>query len=307
MAEEWQKRILPYDAAAEKSVIGAMLMDKDQITVVSEIITGDDFYIKQNKILYETIVELNNEGKPADLITIRDRLKEKDVPPEVSDMSFVADIINTVQSAANAKHYAGIVSEKATLRRLIRATEDVTNTAYAEKEPLNTILDEAEKEIFKVVQKRNAGDFVPISVAVNNQLDKIAIAARNKGAVTGIATGFTDLDYKTAGLQNSDLVLIAARPSMGKTAFALNIAQHVAIKNQVCTAVFSLEMSKEQLVNRLFSLQSGVDAQKLRTGNLSDSEWEMLVEGAGDIGESKLIIDDTPGISVSELRSKCRK
>ncbi|MBP5331220.1 MAG: replicative DNA helicase, partial [Lachnospiraceae bacterium] len=181
------------------------------------------------------------------------------------------------------------------------------NTAYAEKEPLNKILDEAEKEIFKVVQKRNAGDFVPISVAVNNQLDKIAIAARNKGAVTGIATGFTDLDYKTAGLQNSDLVLIAARPSMGKTAFALNIAQHVAIKNQVCTAVFSLEMSKEQLVNRLFSLQSGVEAQKLRTGNLSDSEWEMLVEGAGDIGESKLIIDDTPGISVSELRSKCRK
>lgn len=307
MAEEWQKRVLPYDAAAEKAVVGAMLMDKDQITVVSEILTGDDFYIKQNRVLFETIIELNNEGKPAELITVQARLKEKDVPPEVSDMGFVADIINTVQSAANAKHYANIVAEKATLRRLIHVTEDIANTCYSEKEPLETILDETEKEVFKVVQKRNSGDFVPISVAVNNQLDKIAIAARNKGFVTGIATGFTDLDYRTAGLQNSDLVLVAARPSMGKTAFALNIAQHVAMKDKKCMAIFSLEMSKEQLVNRMFSLQSGVDAQKLRTGSLSDAEWEQLVEGAGEIGESKLIIDDTPGISVSELRSKCRK
>ena len=307
MAEEWQKRIMPYDAAAEKSAIGAMLMDKDQIMVVSEIVTGEDFYIKQNRILFETIVELYNEGKPADLITIHDRLKEKDVPPEVSDMSFVTDIINTVQTAANAKHYANIIAEKSTLRKLITVTEGIANSCYNAKEPLDYILDTAEKDVFKVASKRNFNDYVPISVAVNNQLNKIAIAARNKGAVTGIATGFIDLDYKTAGLQNADLILVAARPSMGKTAFALNIPQNVAIRNKTCMAIFSLEMSKEQLVNRMFSLQSGVDAQKLRTGNLTDSEWEELVDGAGQIGESKLIIDDTPGITVSELRSKCRK
>lgn len=307
MAEEWQKRVLPYDSAAEKSVIGAMMMDKDQITVVSEIITGEDFYIKQNQILFETILELHNEGKPADPITIHDRLKEKDVPAEVMDIGFVADILNTVQTAANAKHYANILAEKSTLRKLIHVTEDVTNTCYSEKEPLDAILDKTEKDVFKVCQKKSAGDYVPISVAVNNQLDKIAIASKNKGAVTGIATGFIDLDYRTAGLQNSDLILVAARPSMGKTAFALNIAQNVAMKAKKCMAIFSLEMSKEQLVNRIFSLQSGVDAQKLRIGNLSDAEWEELVIAAGEIGESKLIIDDTPGISISELRSKCRK
>ena len=307
MAEEWQKRVLPYSPEAEKSVLGSMLIDRNAIASATEILQGDDFYIKQNEILFNAMVELNNEGKPVDLVTLQDRLKEKDVPPEVADMSFVADIMNTVPTSANVKYYANIVREKATLRNLIRVSENIANTCYSGKETLNKILEDTEKDVFKVVQQRNAGDYIPISVAVNNQLDKISKAAQNKGVVTGISTGFADLDYMTAGLQNSDLVLIAARPSMGKTAFALNIAQHVAIRNKTCIAVFSLEMSREQLVNRLFSLQSHVDAQKLRTGNLSDSEWEMLVEGAAQIGESKLIIDDTPGISVGELRSKCRK
>ncbi len=307
MAEEWQKRVLPYDADAEKSVLGAMLMDKDQITVVSEIITGEDFYINQNRKLFEAITELYNEGKPADLITVRDRLREKEVSPEVSDMAFVSDILNTVQTSANARYYANIIMEKSTLRKLIKVSEDVANACYVAKDPLDTILDTTEKNVFKVVSKRNFSDYVPISVAVNNQLDKIAAAARSKGPVTGIATGFVDLDYNTAGLQNSDLILVAARPSMGKTAFALNIAEYVAVKSKTPMVIFSLEMSKEQLVNRMFSLQSGVDAQKLRTGNLSEAEWEELVDGAGRIGESKLIIDDTPGISISELRSKCRK
>lgn len=307
MAEEWQKRILPYNADAEKSVLGAMLMDKDAISIATEVLVGEDFYIKQNQILFDAMVELNNEGKPVDLVTLQDRLREKDAPPEVSDMAFVTDIINTVPTAANVRYYANIVMEKATLRKLIHVNEDIANTCYAGKEPLETILEDTEKEIFKVVQKRNAGDFIPISVAVNNQLNKISIAAQNKGAVTGIATGFYDLDYRTAGLQPSDLILVAARPSMGKTAFALNIAQHVSMRLNKCIAIFSLEMSREQLVNRLFSLQSGVDAQKLRTGNLSDSDWEQLIDGATQIGESNMIIDDTPGISIAELRSKCRK
>ena len=307
MAEEWQKRILPNSTDAEKSVIGSMLMDRDAITTASEILTGDDFYVKQNQILFETMVELHNEGKPVDLVTLQNRLKEKDIPPEITAMEFVRELLEATPTSANVKYYANIVAEKATLRKLIKATEGVENDCYNQKDSVDTIMDEAEKNIFKVLQRRNAGDYVPISTVVNNALDKISLAARNKGAVTGIPTGFIDLDFKTAGLQPSDLVLIAARPSMGKTAFVLNIAQHVAFKQGLPTAIFSLEMSKEQLVNRLFSLQSGVDAQKLRTGNLDESDWEMLIEGATDIGQSKLIIDDTPGISIGELRSKCRR
>ena len=307
MAEEWQKRILPNSPDAEKSVIGSMLMDKDAITTASEILLGEDFYVKQNQILFETMVELHNEGKPVDLITLQNRLKEKDIPPEITAMEFVRELLDSVPTSANVKYYAGIVAEKATLRKLIKATEGVENECYAQKDSVDTIMDEAEKNIFKVLQRRNAGDYVPISTVVNNALDKISIAARNKGAVTGIPTGFIDLDFKTAGLQPSDLVLIAARPSMGKTAFVLNIAQYVAFRQSLSAAIFSLEMSKEQLVNRLFSLQSGVDAQKLRTGNLDESDWENLIEGATDIGQSKLIIDDTPGISIGELRSKCRR
>ncbi len=307
MAEEWQKRILPNSPEAEKSVIGSMLMDKDAITIASEILLGEDFYIKQNEILFDTMVELNNESKPVDLVTLSNRLKEKDVPPEISNMEFVRELLESVPTSANVKHYAQIVAEKASLRKLIKTTEEVENACYVQKDPVEVIMDETEKKIFKVIQKRNAGDYVPISTVVNNALDKISIAAKHKGKVTGIATGFTDLDYKTAGLQPSDLILIAARPSMGKTAFVLNIAQNMAFKQHKSVAIFSLEMSKEQLVNRLFSLQSGVDAQKLRTGNLEESDWEMLIEGATEIGQSNLIIDDTPGISIGELRSKCRK
>lgn len=307
MAEEWQKRILPNSPEAEKSVIGSMLMDKDAITVASEILLGEDFYIKQNEILFDTMVELNNEGKPVDLVTLSDRLKEKDVPPEISSMEFVRELLESVPTSANVKYYANIVFEKASLRKLIKANEEIENACYAQKDPVDSIMEETEKKIFKVVQKRNAGDYVPISVVVNNALDRISMASKTKGSVTGIATGFTDLDYKTAGLQPSALVIVAARPAMGKTAFVLNIAQHVACKQHKCCAIFSLEMAKEELVNRLFSLQSNVDAQKIKVGNLEEADWESLIDAATDIGQSKLIIDDTPGISIGELRSKCRK
>jgi replicative DNA helicase len=301
------KRVLPHSIEAEQSVIGSMLMDREAIVVASEQITGDDFYSKQYGILFEAIIELHEEGKPADLITLQDRLKEKDVPPEISSLEFVRELITAVPTSANIKHYATIVAEKSTLRKLIRLNEDIANTCYMGKENLEFILEDTEKRVFELVQKRNTGDYVPIRQVVMNAMDKIEKAAKNKGAVTGIPTGFIDLDYKTAGMQPSDLVLIAARPSMGKTAFVLNIAQHVAFKDNRCVAIFSLEMSKEQLVNRLFSLESRVDSQHIRTGNLNDSEWEKLIETAGVIGKSNLIIDDTPGISIAELRSKCRK
>ena len=212
-----------------------------------------------------------------------------------------------VRTSANVKYYAQIVKEKAVLRKLIKVTENIENECYLGKESLEVILEDTEKKVFELLQNRGGGDYVPIKQVVINTLEKIELASKTKGNVTGIATGFVDLDYKMAGLQPSDLILVAARPSMGKTAFVLNIAQYVAFHSNLTAAIFSLEMSKEQLVNRMFSLESRVDAQVLRSGNLADSDWEKLIEAAGVIGASNLIIDDTPGISISELRSKCRK
>ena len=308
MDEALIKRVPPHSIEAEQSVVGAMLMDRDAITVAAEIICGDDFYQKAYGVIFDSVVELFNEGKPVDLITLQNRLREKAVPEEISSLEFVRDLVTAVPTSANVKYYAEIVSEKATLRRLIKMNEAIADECYQGQEPLEAILERTEKQVFELVQNRGGnGEYVPIKQVVLNALEKIEKASKSKGTVTGIPTGFIDLDYKTSGLQPSDLILVAARPSMGKTAFVLNIAQHVAFKQNRTVAIFSLEMSKEQLVNRLFSLESYVDAQLLRTGNLKDSDWEKLIEGAGTIGRSNLIIDDTPGISIAEMRSKCRK
>ena len=307
MEEALIKRVMPHSVEAEQSVVGAMLMDKDAITTASEIISGNDFYQSAYGIIFDSMVELFNESKPVDLITLQERLKEKDVPAEVASLEFVKDLVTAVPTSANVKYYAQIVADKSMMRKLIKLNEEIANTCYAGKESLEAVLEKTEKAVFDLLQKRNTGEYVPIKQVVLNALDRIEKASKNKGTVTGIPTGFIDLDYKLSGLQPSDLVLVAARPSMGKTAFVLNIAQYMAFKKDKGVAIFSLEMSKEQLVNRLFSLESQVDAQALRTGNMKDSDWEKLIEGAGIIGKSTLIIDDTPGISVSELRSKCRK
>ena len=301
------KRVLPHSLEAEQSVIGSMLMDREAIITASEIVTADDFYQHQYGVMYESMVELFNEGKPVDLVTLQNRLKEKDVPPEVSSLEFVRDIITTVPTSANVKYYATIVKEKAVLRRLIRVNEEIANDCYLGRDPLETILADTEKKIFDLLQSRSSGDFVPIRQVALNVLENIEKASKTKETVTGVPTGFIDLDYKTSGFQQSDFILIAARPSMGKTAFVLNVVDHVAVKKGIPCMVFSLEMSKEQLVNRMLSMESNVDSQKLRTGTLTDSDWDAVVEGVGIIGGSKLIIDDTPGISISELRSKCRK
>ncbi|MBQ2800670.1 MAG: replicative DNA helicase [Lachnospiraceae bacterium] len=307
MEENIIKRVQPHSIEAEQSVIGAMLMDKEAIVVASEMLHGDEFYARQHGVLFDAMVELYNEGKPVDLITLQNRLREKDVPPEISSLEFVKDLLNVVPTSANVKHYATIVAEKALLRKLIRTNEEIANACYVGKDKVETILEDTEKRIFELVQSRNSGDYVPIRQVVINALEKIEASAKTKGNVTGLSTGFLDLDYKTAGMQPSDFILVAARPSMGKTAFVLNIAEHMAFKDDKCVAIFSLEMSKEQLVNRLFSLESRVDAQQLRTGDLKDSDWEKLIESANVIGKSRLIIDDTPSISISEMRSKCRK
>ena len=307
MEEALLKRVMPHSIEAEQSVVGAMILDRDAVTVATEMLSAEDFYQKQYSILFEAMTELYSEGKPIDLITLQNRLKEKDVPPEISSLEFVRDMITTVPTSANVKYYAEIVSEKALLRRLIKVNEDIAAACYAGKERVEDILEDTEKSIFQVLQRRTNDEFVPIKDVVLNALDKIEAASRLKGSVTGMPTGFIDLDYKMSGFQPSDLILIAARPSMGKTAFVLNIAEYMAFRSNETVAIFSLEMSKEQLVNRLFALESHVDSQVLRTGNLSDSDWANLIEAAGTIGRSNLIIDDTPGISVAELRSKCRK
>ena len=307
MEETLIKRVLPNSPEAEQSVIGSMIMDSEAIMTASEILTSEDFYQRQYGILFDAMVELYNEGKAVDLVTLQDRLKEKDVPPEVASLEFVKDILDSVYTSAHIRQYASIVHEKAMLRRLIRTTEGIANACYAGKESMEDIFVDTEKQIFDIIQQNTSGEYVPIKDVVLNALDKIEMASRTKGNVTGIPTGFIDLDYKTAGFQPSDLILVAARPSMGKTALVLNIAQHMAFRENVTVAVFSLEMSKEQLVNRLLSLESRVDSQSIRTGNLTDEDWSKLIEGAGVIGKSHLIIDDTPGISVTELRSKCRK
>ena len=308
MEEALIKRILPHSIEAEQSVIGCMLMGREAILVASEILTGDDFYQHQHKVVFEAVIELFNESKPVDPITLQNRLQEKDVPPEVSSTEFIRDLITSVPTSANIKYYANIVCEKSMLRQMIKLNEELANSCYLSKEKVEDIMEEAEKRMFHLLQRRNSGgDFIPIRQVVLNALDAIERASKQKGSVTGIPSGFVDLDYKTSGFQPSDFVLIAARPSMGKTAFVLNIAQHMAFKNDYTVAIFSLEMSKEQLVNRMFSLESKVEAQSLRTGNLKDEDWSKLIEGAGVIGNSNLIIDDTPGISITELRSKCRK
>ena len=307
MEEALIKRILPHSVEAEQSVIGSMLMGREAIMTASEILTSEDFYQHQYGIVFDAMVELFNEGKAVDVITLQNRLREKDVPPEISGMEFVRDLLNAVPTSANVRYYATIVSEKAMLRRLIRLSEEIENDCYLNKEPVGDILDASEKKLFQLFQQRNSGDMMPIRQVVMETLENIEKASRTRGSVTGLATGFTDLDYKTSGFQDSDLILVAARPSMGKTAFVLNIAEYMAFRQNRSVAIFSLEMSRNQLMNRLFAMESRVNSQSLRTGNLKDEDWGKLIESAGVIGDSNLIIDDTPGISVRELRSKCRK
>lgn len=307
MDEQIIKRILPHSTEAEQSVTGAMLLDPEAIVTASEILLPEDFYNPQFRTLYGAMISLYEEGKPADLVTLQNKLRELEVSADICSVEFISNVIAAVPTSANVKYYVEIVKEKAVLRRLIRVSEEITNQCYQDTESLDILLDTTEKQIFNVVQNRSTSDFVPIKQVALETLESIQSAARTVGAVTGISSGFYDLDARTAGLQKSDLILIAARPSMGKTAFVLNIAENVAMKNNICTAIFSLEMSRIQLAKRLISMNSKVDSQHIRVGNLADEEWGKLTESTILLGESSLVIDDTPGISIAQLRSKCRK
>ncbi|MBQ3784360.1 MAG: replicative DNA helicase [Lachnospiraceae bacterium] len=307
MDESLIKKTQPFSPEAERAVIGSMLMDKDAITSASEILTGEDFYQQQYGVLFDTMVELHNKGNPVDLVTLQDKLRERDVPPELTSVEFLRELLSSVPNSANIKSHATIVKDKAQLRRLIKVTEKITNACYLGNESVEDIMSETEKQVFQVLQNRSGGDYVGIKDVVIQAVESVERAAKTAGRVTGVSSGFYDLDYKTAGFHPNQLILVAARPAMGKTAFVLNIAEHVAVKEKIATAIFSLEMSKEELCKRILSMHSKVDAQAMRTGELKDDDWVKLVESAKDVGESKLILDDTPGINISELRSKCRK
>ena len=307
MEEEVIKRLPPHNVEAERAVIGAMMLNADAIMVCSELLTSDEFYQQQYGIIFDALVEMYKDGVGADLVTLQNKLREKEVTPELYSVEYLGELLASVPTSANVKFYAEIVHEKAVLRRLIRVSEQVTKDCYMDSQPLEDILEDTEKSVFDIIQQRGGSEFEPIRDVVLRTLDSIEKAAKQKGNITGLETGFRDLDAKTAGLQKSDLILIATRPAMGKTAFVLNIAEYVALHSNSTIALFSLEMSKEQLVKRMLAMNSMVDSQKIRTGDLEDDDWDKLVGSVRKIGNSNLVIDDTSGITASELRSKCRK
>ena len=307
MDESVIRRIPPHNQEAEKSVIGAMMMSRDAVIAAVEILDKDDFYESRYGLVFDAFRRLNEEGKAIDPINLQEKLKEMDAPAELYDPEFIRNMVAAVPTSVNIRDYANIVKEKSVLRNLIRVAENIENKCYDGHEEMQAILDSAEKDVFAVTQTRAAGDAVSIMDIAVKALDNIEMASKSNSHVTGLATGFLDLDYKTSGLQNSDFILVAARPSMGKTALVLNMAQYMAFRKDQAVAIFSLEMSREQLMNRLIAMESTVNSQNIRTGKLNDDEWSKIIESVTAIGHSKMIIDDTPGITLAEMRSKARK
>ena len=300
-------RVLPNDIEAEQAVLCCMIIDKDAIANVLEVVKPDDFYREDNREVFSAIVDLFENSKPIDLVTIKDQLRLRGTLDAIGGIEFIAELSTKVLTSANVEYYAKIVEEKSILRRLIHSSTDIVNMGYAGTEEVQTIVDTAEKKIFDIVQKRNVKGFAQIKNILVDNMEKLEELYNQKGYITGLSYGFTDLDMKTAGLHNSDLVLIAARPAMGKTAFALNIAQNVAVKEKKPVAIFSLEMSKEQLVNRLLCCEGMIDASKLRTGKLEEDDWGKLAQAMSVLSDAPIFIDDTPGQNVMDIRAKCRR
>ncbi len=302
------ERIPPYSLDAERSVIGSMIMSGDAIMKASGMLNSGHFYVRQYGVFFNALVSIYNSGKPVDSVTIIEKLKEMKAPPELQNAQFIAELIESVPHSANIEDYAGIVRDYAVKRELIKVNEKIAAACYEGVESTDVIMARAEKEIFDLIQSRGSSEgLVPISSIVMDVLDSIQQVQKDGGNVTGIETGFTEIDRMTAGLQKSDFILIAARPSMGKTAFALNIAEYAAFRKGKSVMIFSLEMPKEQLVKRLISMESYVDASKLRIGDIQEKEWGDVIASAAIIGRSKLVIDDTAAISVAEMRTKCRR
>jgi replicative DNA helicase len=300
-------RIPPYNLEAEQSVLGSMLLDRDAVVTATEILKRDDFYRENHKEIFESIMGLFDIGQPVDIITVAEKLKTKGVLEAIGGLEYLSSVVNQVPTTANTRYYAKIVEEKSVLRKLIKASSEIMDFSYSANEEVGSILDMAEKSVFDILQKRNQQGVLPVKEILIETFNRLEELYNNKGSITGTPTGFVDFDNKTSGLQNSDLILIAARPAMGKTAFALNIGQYVAVKKNIPVAIFSLEMSAQQLVNRILCSEAMVDNQRMRTGKLEDEDWKKVARAMGPLSEAKLYIDDTPGITASEIRAKCRR
>lgn len=300
-------RMLPNDVEAEQAVLGCMIIDKDAVGSALEVIKAEDFYREDNKEVFSAIIDLFEASKPIDTLSIKEQLRLRGTLDAVGGIAYIAELATKVMTSANIEYYAKIVEEKSILRKLIHSSTDIVNMGYNATEEVQVIVDTAEKKIFDIVQKRNVKGFTPIKNILVDNFEKLEELYNQKGYLTGISYGFTDLDMKTAGLHNSDLILIAARPAMGKTAFALNIAQNVAIHDKVPVAIFSLEMSKEQLVNRLLCCEAMIDASKMKTGKLEEDDWGKLAQAMSTLSDAPIFIDDTPGQNVMEIRAKCRR
>ena len=300
-------KIPPHDIDAEQAVLGSMLTDKDAVNSAIEILKEDAFYRDDNKAIYQAIINLYNKSEPIDIITLKDELESMDKFEQVGGYEYLASLPDKVPTTANVQKYIKIVEEKALLRNLIKTANEIIELGYNPTEDVEDIMDGAEKKIFDIMQSKNQKGYTPIKDVLVESFTKLEELYNRKQHVTGVPTGFVELDYKTAGLHGSELILVAARPAMGKTAFALNIAANAALRGNAPVAIFSLEMSKDQLVNRILCSEAMVDSNKVRTGKLEEDDWVKLAGSIGPLSESEIYIDDTPGISVMEIRTKCRK
>ena len=300
-------KVPPHDIEAEQAILGSMLTDKDAVIAAIEVLRDEDFYREDNKLIYTAILNLYNRAEPIDIITVKAELESMVKFDQVGGLEYLSALPENVPTTANATKYIKIVEEKSTLRKLIKTANEIIELGYDTTEDVEDIMGGAEKKIFDIMQNKAKKGYSPIKDVLVESFTKLEELYNRKQHITGVPSGFVELDYKTAGFHGSDLVLIAARPAMGKTAFALNIASNAAIRGRVPVAIFSLEMSKEQLVNRVLSSEAMVDSNKVRTGKLEENDWTKLAEAIGPLSEAEIYIDDTPGININEIRAKCRK
>ena len=300
-------KIPPHDIDAEQAVLGSMLTDKEAVNAAIESLKEDAFYRDDNRIIFQAIVNLYSKSEPIDIITLKDELESMDKFEQVGGYEYLASLPDKVPTTANVQKYIKIVEEKSILRNLIKTANEIIELGYDPTEDVEDIMDGAEKKIFDIMQSKNQKGYTPIKDVLVESFTKLEELYNRKQHITGVPTGFAELDYKTAGLHGSELILVAARPAMGKTAFSLNLATNAALRGNAPVAIFSLEMSKDQLVNRILCSEAMVDSNKVRTGKLDEDDWVKLAGAIGPLSEAEMYIDDTPGISVMEIRTKCRK
>ncbi|MBE9389104.1 replicative DNA helicase [Vagococcus salmoninarum] len=307
MSEVMQDRVPPQNIEAEQAVLGSIFLDAESIIEAMEYVETKDFYRRSHQLIFETMISLNDRNEAIDVITVKDQLENANLVEDIGGLTYLSELALTVPTAANIVHYAKIVEQKSLLRNLIQTATDIVSQGFEQGDAVETILDEAERKILEVSEKRNRSGFLSISEVLNTTFAEIDRLSQQEEEITGLPTGYHALDKMTAGLQPEELIILAARPAVGKTAFALNIAQNVGTKTDKAVAIFSLEMGASSLVNRMLCAEGTIDASHLRTGQLNEEEWQNLIMAMGSLSKAHIYIDDTPGIKISEIRAKCRK